>query len=149
MAENREKRITDVDFLDSLNGDESFFVNQNSSIKQINRSNILLGVTFGIENGGTGATTAKDARANLGAVSINTSTVELLVDGWSDNIQTVKASNVTANNIVFVAPEESKDNYETYGKCNIRCSAQADGYLTFECKKVPDIKIVVNIAVFS
>lgn len=145
MAENREKRITDVDFLDSLKGDESFFINQNSTIKQINRSNIL----FGITNGGTGATTAKDARANLGAVSINTSTVTLFADGWSNNRQTVTASNVAVNNVVIVAPEESKDNYENYGKRNIRCVAQADGFLTFECKKVPDVNIVINVAVFS
>lgn len=145
MAAIKEKRITDVDFLNSLNGDESFFVNQNSSIKQINKSNIV----FGITNGGTGATTAKDARVNLGAVSINTSTAELLVNGWSDNKQTVKVNNITANNTVFVTPEESKDNYEIYGKCNIRCVAQAEGLLTFECRKVPDINIVVNIAVFS
>lgn len=145
MAENKEKRITDVDFLDSLNGDESFFVNQNSSIKQINKSNVI----FGITNGGTGATTAKDARANLGAVSVDTSTVELPIGGWSNNKQTIKVNNVTTNNTVFVSPKETKDNYETYCKCNIRCAAQTDGYLTFECKKVPDINIIVNIAVFS
>lgn len=145
MAAIKEKRITDVDFLNSLNGDESFFVNQNSSIKQINKSNII----FGITNGGTGATTAKGARVNLGAVSIDTPTVELLVDGWSDNKQTVAANGVTADNTVFVSPKELDDNYEIYGKCNIRCVAQADGYLTFKCKKVPDINIAVNIAVFS
>lgn len=145
MAENKEKRITDVDFLDSLSGDESFFVNQNSAIKQINRSNVL----FGIMNGGTGATTAKDARINLGAVSINTSTVELLSSGWVDNKQTISANNVTTNNAIFVAPEESSDNYETYSKCNIRCIAQSNNSLTFECKKAPNINIVVNLAVFS
>lgn len=58
-----DKRITDVDFVDSLNSDESFFINQNSSIKQINKSNVI----FGITNGGTGATTAEEARINLGA----------------------------------------------------------------------------------
>lgn len=56
------KRITDVDIIDSLNSDESFFVNQNSSIKQINKSNIV----FGINNGGTGATTVAGARNALG-----------------------------------------------------------------------------------
>lgn len=58
-----DKRITDVDFVDSLNSDESFFINQNSSLKQINKSNIV----FGITNGGTGGTTAEEARENLGA----------------------------------------------------------------------------------
>ncbi len=56
------KKITDVDVIDSLNSDESFFVNQNSSIKQINKSNIV----FGITNGGTGATTVSGARNALG-----------------------------------------------------------------------------------
>ena len=57
------KRITDVDFIESLNSDESFFVNQNSTIKQINKSDIV----FGITNGGTGATDSETALENLGA----------------------------------------------------------------------------------
>ena len=55
------KRITDVDFLSSLSGDESFFVNQNNAIKQINKNDIV----FGIASGGTGANTIVDARKNL------------------------------------------------------------------------------------
>ena len=72
------KRITDVDFLESLNSDESFFVNQNNTIKQINKNNIV----FDISNGGTGATDAATARTNLeitpeniGAVSTSGGTV--------------------------------------------------------------------------
>lgn len=59
------KRITDVDFLDSLNSDESFFVNRNNSIKQINKKNVVMEIV----NGGTGATTAEQALINLGAAS--------------------------------------------------------------------------------
>lgn len=59
------KRITDVDFLGSLNNGESFFVNQNNTVKQINKKNI----TFDIANGGTGATSAEKALVNLGAVN--------------------------------------------------------------------------------
>lgn len=61
------KRITEVDFIDSLNSDESFFVNKNNSIKQINKGKIV----FDIVNGGTGANNADDARANLNAASNN------------------------------------------------------------------------------
>ena len=76
------KRITDVDFIDSLNSDESFFVNQNNSIKQINRGNIIVPVA----NGGTGATTAAGVLTNLG---ITATTAELnYVDGVTSNIQT-------------------------------------------------------------
>lgn len=59
------KRITDVDFLDSLNSNESFFVNKNNAIKQIAKSNIV----FDIVNGGTGATDASTALVNLGAAA--------------------------------------------------------------------------------
>lgn len=63
-----DKRITDVDYINSLTGDESFFVNHNNSIKQVNKSNIVFDVT----NGGTGAATAADARVNLGLGSVAT-----------------------------------------------------------------------------
>ena len=76
------KRITDVDFLESLNSDESFFVNQNNSIKQINKSNIV----FDIANGGTGASTAEGALDNLG---IKATATELnYCSGVTSGIQT-------------------------------------------------------------
>ena len=56
------KRITEVDYIDSLNSNESFFINHNNSIKQINKSDIV----FEISNGGTGATTPAEALENLG-----------------------------------------------------------------------------------
>ena len=56
-----DKRITDVDFVDSLNSNESFFVNKDNSIKQINKGDIV----FGITNGGTGASDAMTALKNL------------------------------------------------------------------------------------
>lgn len=65
------KRITDVGIINSLNSDESFFVNQNGSIKQINKGNI----TFDIVNGGTGANNAEDARKNLELGSVATEDV--------------------------------------------------------------------------
>lgn len=56
------KRITDVDIINSLDGNESFFVNKNNAIKQVKKENIV----FGIANGGTGATTIAGARNALG-----------------------------------------------------------------------------------
>lgn len=60
-----DKRITDVEFIESLNSNESFFINRNNTLKQINKSDIV----FDITNGGTGATNAENARENLGAAS--------------------------------------------------------------------------------
>lgn len=56
------KRITDVDSIELLNGDESFFVNQNNAIKQINKKDIIVGIS----NGGTGSSTVAGARNALG-----------------------------------------------------------------------------------
>lgn len=65
------KKMTEVYYLDSLEGDESFFVNKNNSVKQIDKENIV----FDIENGGTGATTADEARKNLGLGAVSTENV--------------------------------------------------------------------------
>lgn len=76
------KRITDVDFIDSLNSNESFFVNQNSSIKQISKADVV----FGINNGGTGATDAATALKNFG---LSASSTELNhIKGVTSNVQT-------------------------------------------------------------
>ena len=112
------RRITDVDFVESLESDESFFINKNSSIKQINKGKVI----FEITNGGTGATNASDARANLkitpeniGAQSKHIArTITLSADGWSDSKQAVSISEVTPDNTVFVSP--SPDSFITYGE---------------------------------
>lgn len=167
------KRITDVDIIDSLNSNESFFVNQNGTIKQINKSNIVFGISNGgtgattvagarnvlglgntdgalpIANGGTGATSAEGIRANIGAVTMSNMVVELAEDGWVDNQQTVAASNVTANNMVIVGADASIDNYKTYTECGIRCIGQMEGKLTFLCDDIPSATVTVNVAVFS
>lgn len=82
-----DKRITDVDYVSSLNSDESFFINQNNAIKQINKSNVV----FGIANGGTGATNAADALSNLGITA--TATELNYCDGLTGNIQAQLNSN--------------------------------------------------------
>lgn len=163
-----EKRITDVDFINSLDSNESFFVNKNNTIKQINKGNIV----FSVANGGTGATTAKDALANLGATSkayvdeqiqiskeytestvyeqvqsakAKDTTVTLTNDAWVNNIQTVYSGAVTENSIIFISPSASS--YVAYCDANIRCVSQSVGSLTFQCEYVPDVNIVVNVVV--
>lgn len=76
------KRITDVDYLESLNSDESFFINQNNTLKQINKSNVV----FDVVNGGTGATTAEEALANLGAAS--KTEVDEMIDVVNNEVKT-------------------------------------------------------------
>lgn len=122
------KRITDVDYIELLNSDESFFVNQNNAIKQINKKNIVAGI---------------------GAVSISNAKVELLPSGWVNNEQIVNVDNVTEKNTVIVSPDYAVESYKDYAKCGVRCISQSKNTLTFACNKIPSISITVNVAVFS
>lgn len=55
------KRITEVNHTELLNDNDSLFINQNDSLKQIKKSDIL----FGISNGGTGANNLEGIKKNL------------------------------------------------------------------------------------
>lgn len=75
------KRITDVDFINSLNSNESFFINQNNTIKQINKNNVVLPVSS------LGITASADELNKLDGV-ISTTTELNYVHGVTSNIQT-------------------------------------------------------------
>lgn len=61
-----KKKLTNVDYIDSLTNNGSFFVNQNNTVRQINKEDVV----FGVKSGGTGAKNAEDARTNLGLGSV-------------------------------------------------------------------------------
>ena len=91
-----------------------------------------------------GSVTAEKIEA--GAVS-NSFTVLLHAAGWADNVQTVTANGVTADNTVVVSPAPSS--YDAYAESMIRCTAQGVRSLTFSCKDVPADDITVNITVIN
>ena len=74
---------------------------------------------------------------------LNAVTATLTVEGWSGNTQTVSASNVTADNIVWVSPAPAS--FDAYGKAGIRGTAQAEGSITFTCTKIPTEAISVEV----
>lgn len=113
-------------------------------------ADIVLGVQaipLGVEYGGTGATTAKGARANLGAVAMNTVAVTLAAASWSNLAQTVNVSGVTANNTVIVTPAPAS--YDAYCEAGVYCSAQASGSLTFKCTSAPTAALTVNVLILN
>lgn len=72
-----KKKLTNVDYIDSLTNSGSFFVNQNNTVRQINKEDVV----FGVKSGGTGANNAEDARANLGLGSVATMNVVPIENG--------------------------------------------------------------------
>lgn len=106
--------------------------------------------TVALANGGTGATTAESARANLGAVALTAVAVTLAADGWADNQQTVTVTGVTADEEnCHVIPTPAPASRNAYAEAGICCSVQGDGTLTFTCESVPSEAITVNVAVFT
>ena len=70
-------------------------------------------------------------------------TVTLAVAGWAGNQQTVTASNVTADNIVWVSPTPAS--FDAYAKAGIRATVQGAGTITFQCKTLPTAEIAVEV----
>ena len=152
------KRITDVDIVTSLDSDESFFINKNNTIKQINKNNIVVGIA----NGGTGATSIDEIKKLLG-ISIEdlgitterigaqsqhiTITVSLPKSGWSNKKQTVTANGVTSTNTIIVGANPSCQ--KTYSESGVFCSAQQSNELTFSCELVPSSDIQANIIIMN
>ena len=75
----------------------------------------------------------------------NTATVTLSTSGWSDNVQTVSVTDVTASNTVIVSPAPTS--LTAYGEAGVYCSAQAAGTLTFTCEDTPEVDLAVNVVI--
>lgn len=91
-----------------------------------------------------GSVTAEKIAA--GAVS-SSFTVSLPASGWADNVQTVTANGVTADNTVVVSPAPAS--YTAYAEGAVRCTAQGINSLTFTCDDVPSDNITVNVTVIN
>lgn len=73
----------------------------------------------------------------------------LEVVNWANNLNTVALDFMTADCVVFVAPDASHDGYNEWLKCHVRCTSQENGSLTFTCDKVPEKYILVNCVQFA
>lgn len=83
-------------------------------------------------------------------LGIKTSTTSLSAGGWSNNTQTVNVEGVPAdvdNNAVIPTP--APESHVAYTESNVRCSAQADGKLTFTCDQVPSVDLTVNVLILT
>lgn len=86
-------------------------------------------------------------REKIAADAIHTTaSVTLAASGWANNTQTVSVNDVTAENLVLVAP--APESIDAYSEANIRCIAQGTGNLAFKCDSVPSVDIQVNVTCF-
>lgn len=74
-------------------------------------------------------------------------TATLTASGWVENEQTISVSNATADCTLFVGADVGSE--QEYATCEVWCSGQGDGTLTFSCTYVPDEDLAINIAIFS
>jgi hypothetical protein len=76
--------------------------------------------------------------------------VTLAASSWNPVNNTIKVAvdNVTPDNIVVIAASPADNNRILYGTHGVRCIAQGEDYLGFECQTVPTSDIVVNVGVF-
>ena len=89
--------------------------------------------------------TADISLASMGATSIAYQKV-LTTGSWSSNTQSISGLTAvtTTNNIVIAPIFDSATNWILYG---IRCTAQANGSLTFTCNTTPTVDITIQILV--
>lgn len=114
--------------------------NHTESIGTINGEiSTIQGSISGIETEISGLNSNLSTKQN----NITSVTVTLSASGWSDNTQTVSASNVTASNIIWVSPAPAS--FDAYGKAGVRATAQGAGTITFTCVKVPTENLSVEV----
>lgn len=107
--------------------------------------------TVSVEKGGTGGTTAADARANLEAVKMTTTQIVIQVSDWveANKAAGITVSGVTANNTVIVTPFHSNNSFDAYTECEIRCIGQTTDKLTFKCSEIPTVAVNVVVIILE
>lgn len=83
----------------------------------------------------------------VNSVHMATATATLSTSGWANNSQTVSVPGVTADNNIIPCP--APESYTAYNESSVRCSAQADGKLTFTCDEVPSVALTVNVLILT
>lgn len=75
-------------------------------------------------------------------------TVTLPAADWVDNAQTVNVEGVKMDSLVLVGPNMTEENYNAYIDAGVKCIAQNDGNLIFECDSIPAIDLNVDISIY-
>ena len=87
--------------------------------------------------------------AVAGKASFTTITVTLDKDDWSNKIQTVTATGVTAENTVIATAAPDDTSFSAWSNSGIYAAVQALNSLTFKCRSVPTSDVTVNILILN
>lgn len=87
--------------------------------------------------------------AVAGKASYATITVTLDKDDWSNSIQTVTATGVTAENAVIATSANDDASFAAWSNSGIHAVVQALNSLTFKCRSVPSTDVDVNILILT
>lgn len=82
-----------------------------------------------------------------GGASAATANVLLPASGWAGNLQTVAVSGVTAACTVIVGGDDLSE--PEYSNCEVCCSGQAAGSLTFSCTYLPMEDVAANVLILK
>lgn len=133
----------ETDGTGSVNGWDTVKTSINNNTESIGTINgeisTIQGTISGIETDISGLNSTMNTKQN----NITSITVTLTASGWTDNAQTVSASNVTADNIVWVSPGPAW--FDAYSKAGVRAVTQAEGSIKFRCTSVPSEDLVVKV----
>lgn len=66
---------------------------------------------------------------------------------WVDNQQTIVVPGVTSGSTVIVGGDSGSE--PEYSTCEVYCSAQSDGSLTFSCTYLPMEDVVANVLILT
>ena len=97
-----------------------------------------------------GTTTVIYAPSGGGGGSTSTvlaTTVTLDSSDWSNNSQTVSVQGVTTTNAVIVTAASAY--VSTWSSCQIACTGQSSGALTFSCSTAPSGDVDANILIIT
>lgn len=72
-------------------------------------------------------------------------TITLDVNKWSNNIQVITVSGMTANTEITVAPAPTRVNVQAYAEASVLCTATGINTVTFECEEIPSVALTVNV----
>lgn len=87
--------------------------------------------------------------AVAGKASFTTITVTLDKDDWSNSIQTVTATGVTAENTVIATAAPDDTSFSAWSNSGVYVAVQALNSLTFKCRSTPTSDVNVNILILN